>query len=97
MFINFEWFHTFGDWVSGNQGAPYTSNCNKMYNIRNNSYFVNYGIRLSKEQMITFSYSYLEFDDLQKIGSIDNVSPDDYIGVKRINASIGKIEYTYKF
>jgi len=81
-FINMEWFHTFGDWTSGNQGAPYTNNCNQIANIRDNSYFINFGFIPRKDILIGINYVYMEFNDVYKIGGIDDIPVEDSLGQK---------------
>jgi hypothetical protein len=97
-FLNFEWFHTEGDWISSNVGAPYTGNCNQIYNIRNNSYFFNYGYRLGKNMFMQVNYTYLEFDEAQQIGGMGTTIPqNDFIGVQKVNSEITKLVFSYKF
>ncbi len=96
-FLNFEWFHTFGDWVSGNRGAPYTGNCNYISNIRDNSYFVNYGYRLGKDMFMQVNYTYLEFDKMTVIGSPASITTSEFMGPQRDSTEITKISFSYKF
>jgi len=97
-FLNFEWFHTEGDWISSNVGAPYTGNCNQIYNIRNNSYFINYGYRLGKNMFMQLNYTYLEFDDAQQVGGMGTTVPqNEFIGIQRVNTEITKLIFSYKF
>jgi len=96
-FINFEWFHTFGDWTSGNKGAPYNSNCNQISNIRNNSYFINYGIRISELTTLKINYTYLEFDEIVNIGAPSSTPVKESFGPQRSSGDIVKISFSYKF
>ncbi|MEA1917313.1 MAG: hypothetical protein U9N42_07260 [Campylobacterota bacterium] len=96
-FINFEWFHTFNDWASANNGTPYNSNCNHIYNIRNNSYFINYGIRISEASTLKFNYTFLEFDETTNLGAPSSTPVEDSYGPQRKNSQIIKLSYSYKF
>ena len=96
-FINFEWFHTFGDWSSGNKGAPYNSNCNQISNIRDNSYFINYGIRISELATFQINYTYLEFDEIKNIGAPSSTPVKESFGVQRSSGDVIKISFSYKF
>ena len=42
-FVNFEHFHVFGDWFSGNSGIPYRGNCSTMLNVRDYSNMIAIG------------------------------------------------------
>ena len=97
--INIEWFHTFGDWASHNTGSPYNSNCNQIYSIRNNSYFINYGIRATENLMIKINYAYLEFKEVGKIGAdLDTIPTNERLfGPQRTKTEIIKLELRYKF
>jgi hypothetical protein len=96
-FINFEWFHTFNDWTSRNKGTPYNSNCNQISNIRNNSYFINYGIRINELTTLKINYTYLEFDEIENIGAPSSTSVKDSFGAQRSSGDIIKISFSYKF
>lgn len=100
-FINVEWFRTFGDWSSGNQGNIYNGKINQMLNIRDNSYYINYGILTSKNSLLRLTYSYLEINETGKIGAPASTIPsDEFLGGNR--AVVKKIQavhlmFTYKF
>ncbi|MEA1954869.1 MAG: hypothetical protein U9N02_00055 [Campylobacterota bacterium] len=96
-FINFEWFHIFGDWASGNKGAPYNSNSNQMSNIRNNSYFINYGIRINELTTFKINYTYLEFDEIINIGAPSSTPVNEAFGPQRSSLDIVKVSFSYKF
>ena len=96
-FINFEWFHTFSDWTSANKGAPYNSNCNQISNIRNNSYFINYGLRISELSTLKINYTYIEFDEIENIGAPSSTPVENSFGPQRSFADILKISFSYKF
>jgi len=100
-FINVEWFHTFGDWISGNQGNMYNAKLNQTYTIRDNSYYINYGVLLSKNSLLRFTYSYLEFNEYGKIGAPATTVPaKDFLGGSlnvRKKIETFHLIYTYKF
>ncbi len=96
-FINFEWFHTFNDWASNNKGSPYNSNCNHMSNIRNNSYFVNYGVRISELSTLQINYTHMEFDEIENIGAPSSTPISESYGVQRSLSKLFKISFSYKF
>ncbi|MEA3228322.1 MAG: hypothetical protein U9P38_04530 [Campylobacterota bacterium] len=96
-FINFEWFHTFSDWVSTNKGAPYNSNCNQISNTRDNSYFINYGIRVNELSTLKINYTYIEFIETENIGAPSSTSVEESFGAQRDFADILKISFSYKF
>ena len=96
-FINLEWFHVFGDWTSANRGALYNSNYNQVSNIRHNSYFINYGIRLSELSTLKLSYTYLEFDEALNIGAPSSTPLANSFGPQRSHTQITKLTFTYKF
>lgn len=96
-FVNAEWFHTFNDWVSGNHGEPYSSNCNQLYNIRDNSYFVQYGVILADGLQLSVSYTYLEFEEAIKHGSPASYPAELSPYPVKTNTEIIKLQLTYKF
>jgi len=97
-FINFEWFHTKGGWLSSNVGAPYTGNCTQLFDIRNNSYFINYGYRLGKSTFMQINYAYLESKEALQIGGVgSSLSQEEYIGIQRKKTEITKIVFSYRF
>jgi len=100
-FINFEWFHTMGDWTSGNQGNIYNGKINQMFNIRDNAYYVNYGILTSKNSLLRFTYSCLEFDEFGKVGAPASTVPaENFLGgnkAVRTNIQAIHVIFTYKF
>lgn len=99
-FINVEWFHTFGDWSSGNQGNLYNGKINQGFNIRDNAYYINYGILTSKNSLLRFTYSYLEFEEFGKIGApASTLSAEDFLGGKPVRKKLEAIHviFTYRF
>jgi len=98
FFINAEWFHTFNDWISGNQGNMYFPKNTQMSNVRNDSYFLNLGYNINNFNTIRMSYSILEFNEEGKIGNPSATLPsEDYIGVSIKKASIFRVVYDFKF
>jgi len=80
-FINVEWFHTIGDWTSGNQGNPYTTKYNQIWNIRDNSYYIEVGMIPFKNTTVRASYTYMEYEEVGKIGApADTINPDEFLG-----------------
>ncbi|MEA2099850.1 MAG: hypothetical protein U9P72_06960 [Campylobacterota bacterium] len=96
-FINFEWFHIFGDWTSANKGALYNSNCTQVSNIRDDSFFINYGIRISELTTFKINYSYIQFDKIENIGAPSSTPVDESFGSQRSSVEILKISFSYKF
>jgi hypothetical protein len=96
-FVNLEWFHTFKDWASLNKGSPYNSNCNHMSNIRNNSYFINYGIRMSELSTFQVNYAYMEFDEIQNVAAPSSTPVKESYGVQRSSSKLFKVSFSYKF
>ena len=99
-FINVEWFHTMGDWTSGNQGNPYTTKHNQVWNIRDNSYYIEFGIVPLKNTTIRASYTYMEYEEVGKIGApADTIDPDEFLGGRPvvIKDQIIHLIFTYRF
>jgi len=100
-FINVEWFHTMGDWTSGNQGNIYNGKINQMFNIRDNAYYLNFGILTGKNSLLRFTYSYLEFNEVGKVGAPASTIPaEDFMGGNKVvvkSAESIHIIFTYKF
>jgi len=96
-FVNFEWFHTFNDWTSANKGAIYNSNCTQISNIRDDSFFINYGIRISELATFKINYSYVEFNEIENIGAPSSTPVLDSFGPQRSSTDIFKISLSYKF
>ena len=100
-FINIEWFRTFGDWTSGNQGNIYNGKINQMFNNRDNSYYVNYGILTSKNSLLRFTYSYIEFNESGKVGApASTIKSEDFFGgntVVRKKVEAIHVIFTYRF
>jgi len=96
-FINFEWFHVFDDWTSANKGALYNSNCTQVSNVRNDSFFLNYGVRLSELSTFKINYAYIEFNEIENIGAPSSTPVLDSYGPKRSLAEILKLSFSYKF
>ena len=100
FFINGEWFHTFGDWVSCNFGNMYGGVIGtQMYNIRDDSYYLNLGYNINKDMQIRISYSYLEFNEIGKVGTLANTLPiEEYaLGEQKKDMDIITFSFTYKF
>jgi len=98
FFINAEWFHTYGDWSSGNQGNIYLPKNNQMYNIRDDSYYLNAGYIINNDAQFRVSYTYLEFEEMGKIGApAVTVPSEDFIGKGFYKAEIIRVIFTYKF
>jgi len=98
LFINAEWFHTFNDWISGNQGNIYFPKNTQMSNVRNDSYFLNLGYNINNFNTVRVSYSILKFNEEGKIGNPSDTLPsEDYIGISIKKASIFRIVYDFKF
>ena len=97
--INFEWFHTFGDWGSNNRGTPYTSNGNQSYDVKNDSFFLNFGITLSNNSILKFNYTFIEHLRVSKFGKkIESIASEDSIFTPDIQSQeIFKIEWKHKF
>ncbi len=99
-FINMEWFHTFGDWSSGNQGNMYNGKINQSFNVRDNSYYINFGILTTKNSLLRFSYTYAEYEEFGKIGApASTVQAEDFLGGKSVRNKVEGIHviFTYKF
>jgi hypothetical protein len=96
-FINIEWFHTFGDWASMNKGSPYNSNCNHMSNIRDDSYFINYGIRINELSTLQINYTYIEFDEIQNVATPSSTPVTESYGPQRSSSRLLKVSFSYKF
>jgi len=96
-FVNFEWFHLFGDWTSANKGALYNSNCTQVSNIRDNSYFINYGIRVNELTTVKINYTFIEFSEIQNIGAPSATPVAQSYGAQRSSADIIKLDFSYKF
>ena len=100
-FVNVEWFHTMGDWTSGNRGNLYNGKINQSFNIRDNSYYVNFGVLTSKNSLLRLAYTYLEFEEFGKIGAASStIDAEDFLGGKKaIRKHIDAIHliFTYRF
>ena len=100
-FINIEWFHTMGDWTSGNQGNIYNGKINQQYGIRDNAYYFNFGVLTSKNSLLRFTYSYLEFDEYGQVGApASTIQAEDFMGGnKTVRTKVEAIHviFTYKF
>ena len=96
-FINLEWFYVFGDFTSANRGVVYNSNFNQVANVRRNSYFANYGIRLSELSTLKLSYAYLEFKEAINIGAPSSTPVYSSFGPQRSHTTVTKLTFTYKF
>jgi len=98
FFISAEWFHTFGDWSSGNQGNIYLCQDNQIFNIRNDSYYGVFGWIINANSLVRLSYTYLEFDESTVFGTLPKTVPtEDYIGYQAKEAHIIRAIYSYKF
>jgi hypothetical protein len=96
-FLNVEWFHTFSDWESANKGSPYNSNCTQVSNIRDNSLYVNYGVRINELTTFKINYTYLQYDEFVKVGAPSSVDTLNSFGPQRTYTEIIKASFTYKF
>jgi len=98
FFVSAEWFHTYGDWSSGNQGNIYMCQSNQTFNIRDNSYFLNTGYIISDSMLLRFNVTYLEYDEQGKIGAPASTVPnDEYLGDGVIKEVLSRMVFTYKF
>ena len=98
FFVSAEWFHTFGDWSSGNQGNIYLCQDNQIFNVRDNSYYAVFGWIINSSSLVRLSYTYLEFDESGVIGAPAKTVPtEDYIGCPVKNVQIIRAIYSYKF
>ena len=99
FFVNAEWFHTFGDWSSGNQGTPYDKKINQTFNIIDNSYNAILGWQINSSSLLRIEYTYLEYLKTGKIGApaitVDNkkfISPNQIRKVEMF-----QLFYNYTF
>jgi hypothetical protein len=99
FFINPEWFHTFGDWNSGNQGNLYNgSKINQTFEIRDDSYYLGLGYVFTENLIFIGTYQYLKYEEDKKIGApCDTISHDKYIGRPYQNREIWMLQLRYKF
>jgi hypothetical protein len=97
QFVNFEWFKTQGHWASAHRGTPYTGNGNQNYKVRDNSYFVNYGLSITKDILMRVNYTYIEFKETGSIGFGHTIPTETYIGEQKDKAEIYNIEFSYRF
>ena len=98
FFTSAEWFHTFGDWTSGNQGNIYLCRDNQTFNVRDNSYYITLGQTFSDTATVRLAYTYLEYNERGKIGApASTVDTKDYIGTQVNRIKIIKIMFSYKF
>lgn len=97
-FLLLEWFHTYNDWVSVNHGSSYNNTCNNLYNVRNNAYLINIGIKPTSSTLIKLSYSYLEFNEEGKIGAdMATIPVKDSLGSQRYKTELLRLKFSYKF
>jgi len=98
FFINIEWFHTYGDWSSGNQGNMYNTKNNQMFNIRNNSYFANLTYVIDSSNSLGVSYTYMQFEESGTIGAPAVTIPTkDYLGIQLVDFTITRFIYRLNF
>lgn len=97
-FINFEYFHTFGDWSSGNLGNFYTGKNNMMLSVRDDSYYANFGYIMNENTMLRLTWQYAEFDEEGKIGApASTIKTQDYFGKKLGTTSEVNLNLNIKF
>jgi len=96
-FINLEWFHVMGDWTSANKGSPYHGDGNYMSNIRDNSYYIAYGIKVNRDISVRLSYSYMEFDEKENIGAPSSVPSENSYGPQLSSINLTKLIFYYNF
>jgi len=99
FFINAEFFRTFGDWTSGNQGNPYLGKrSNLMFNVRDNSYFLNLGYNFNKNIQARIYTTILELNEKGKVGATaDTIPVDQYIGPQVYKITISGFSVSYLF
>jgi len=98
FFTTAEWFHTFGDWSSGNQGNIYLCQDNQVFNVRDDSYYVTLGYIINDQATVRLAYTYSEYDEKGKIGAPSStVDTEDYIGPQINKIEIMRIMFSYKF
>jgi len=98
FFVTAEWFHTFGDWTSGNQGNIYLCQDNQVFNIRDDSYYATLGYIINDQATVKFVYTYSEYNEKGKIGApASTVDTEDYIGPQINKIEIIRFIFSYKF
>ena len=99
FFINAEWFHTFGDWSSGNQGNLYQGGkCNQTFSIRDNAIYSRLGWIINNNQQLHFTYQYMQFKNSPTIGMpAKRVDKDKFIGNYEGNVNLFQFNWLYKF
>ena len=99
FYVNFEWFRTYDNFVSGNHGTPYLGiKSNNIFNIRDNAYFLNLGYNLNRYLTFRVYYEYLEFEETKKVGSFaDYIDTKKYLGTKTTRTELLGVSVSYKF
>lgn len=69
FFVNAEWTHVYGNWMSGSPGSFYLGKNNSMYNMRDNSYYAQVGWVVNQNLRIRLSHTIVEIDESSVIGA----------------------------
>ena len=97
MFLNFEWFHTFNDWTSGNFGNLYNSNWTQTWNIRNDSFFFNYGLTVTKNLFFSMSYAISNCGGAIKTGNPTETDPKNVYSPRMEHSNVYRFNLKYRF
>jgi len=98
FFINYEWFHTEGDWFSFNNGTPYRGNCNTMFNIRDDSHMFAVGAIPNENWIIKLFYVNAEFNEVSKVGLPPVTLPSEMaLGNRKKEMEYTRFQIKYKF
>ena len=99
LFVNAEWFHTWGVWSSGNQGTLYNgAKYTQAFFVRNNSIYFNIGWTINDNQQISIMHQWIEMKNSPSIGMPASRIPyDDYLGISHKDLFIHQINWSYRF
>jgi len=99
FYINAEYFHTFNDWSSGNQGNVYSGKATQTFNIRDNSYYINAGYNYNRNLQIKLIYQYIELEESSRIGAPMTTTPNKnyIIPIDLTYTDILSINFSYRF
>ena len=99
FFVNGEWTHMYGDYLSGSQGSFYTAKNNQVASIRDDAYYIQLGYIFNNDLRFRVSYTVVEIEETGIIGApaatiptSQTVRPEKVDKVETINFIM-----TYKF
>lgn len=97
FYINLEWYHVEGNFISANLGNIYKGDATDMFYVADDSYSATFGYLINDSQYIKYVYSYVGFDSLPAMGNRAVRVPTELHKGDTTSYTYMKLLWNYKF